>query len=144
MPMDDREFSQEISKRRTAAGFSAEMFVAGDLYERGYLVSKPLDGSTKYDLIVDRHGELLRVQVKSVTGKYLQVQIGWTRYRENIYDGRGVTGHVVRKYNDSDFDILAAYHRPTKTIYYVPVGDLDMSKAAFQIKQADREKYLAF
>lgn len=142
MPMDDREFYQSVGKGRVASGVSAEMYVAGALYERGYTVSKPLGGSSKYDLIVDIQGELKRVQVKSVTSKYLQVQIGWTKYRENRYDGKGSTEYVVRKYNDADFDILAVYHRPTKTIYYVPVESLDLAKAYFQIPQSDKERYL--
>lgn len=144
MPMDDREFNQSVGKNRVAVGFAAEMFVAAHMYELGYSVSRPLDGSTKYDLIVDTGNSLVRVQVKSVGGVYIQAQIGWTVYKENIYDGRGVTSHVVRKYKDSDFDVLAIYHKQTKLVYYVPVGELDLSKDAFQVKQADREKYLRF
>ena len=144
MPMDDREFSQSIAKRRTSSGFSAELFVAADLYERGYTVSKPLDGSSKYDLVVDKDGKLFRVQVKSSTGVYIQAQIGWTKYRENVYDGKGVTEHVIRKYNEGDFDVLAIYQRNSKTVYYVPVSDLDLSKSSFQVKQTERDRYLVF
>ncbi len=142
MPMDDREFHQMVGKRRTSYGFAAELHVAADLYESGYGVSKPLDGASKYDLIADIAGRLVRIQVKSVGGKYIQIPIGWTVYRENVYDGKGVTEHVVRKYVVSDFDVLAGYHRESKTIYYVPMSDLDLSKDKFQVRQGDREKYL--
>lgn len=120
------------------------MFVAADLIERGYTVSRPLVEGTKYDLISDKDGKLLRIQVKSSAGVYIQAQIGWTKYRENIYDGKGVTEHVTRKYNEGDFDVLAIYHRSSKTAYYVPVSDIDLSKSTFQVKQTERDRYLIF
>lgn len=144
MPMDNREFNQMVGMARMATGFSAELRVAADLYERGFSVAKPMDGSTKYDLIADNQGKLIRVQVKSSGAKYIQAFIGWTVYKENVYDGKGVTAHVVRKYNDVDFDVLAIYHRMTSTIYYVPVEDLDLSKPSFQVRQSERERYSGF
>lgn len=143
-PMTDREFNQMVGKRRMSTGMAAEMAVASDLFSLGYIVSKPLDGVQKYDLIVDKDGQLLRVQVKSSTGKYPQGWIGWTKYSENIYDGKGVTAHVVRKYVESDFDVLAIYHVATKEIFYVPVEDLDLTKSNFSVRIGDRAKYLEF
>lgn len=144
MPMDDREFNQAVARSRVSTGYSAEMSVAADLFERGYIVSKPLSEGTKYDLIVDVLGTLKRVQVKSSSGVYIQAQIGWTKYRENVYDGKGVTEYVTRKYNEGDFDVLAIYHRPSKTVYYIPVSDIDLSKSTFQVKQTERDRYLVF
>lgn len=140
-PMTDREFNSLVAKRRMSTGMAAEMRVAADLFSRGYTVAKPLDGIQKYDLIIDKEGTLLKVQVKSSTGKYPQGAIGWTVYKEDIYNGKGVTQHVVRKYNKGDFDILAIYHVLTGIVYYVPIADLDLTKASFSVKMADRDKY---
>jgi PD-(D/E)XK endonuclease len=144
MPMSDRQFNQSIAKQRMSSGMSAEFLTVADCYERGYSVSKPLDSNSKYDLIVDRHGELLRVQVKSAAKRQLQARIGWTTYREDIYDGGGSKPHFIQKYVAGDFDYLAIVDRVSKMVYYVPIGDLDLSKDSFTVKQVEREKYLAF
>jgi hypothetical protein len=138
MPMDDREFNVSIRNQRMATGMSSEMTCAADCFSRGYQVSKPLAGDCKYDLIVDKANTLLRVQVKTISGS--QIPIGSITYRENTY-GKGVVERVVPRYDGSEFDILAAVDRTTKRVYYMPVAEINFSKAHVPFGITIRERY---
>jgi hypothetical protein len=48
-------------------GDLAELMVAADLRRRGCKISIPFGGDCDYDLVVERHGRLERVQVKHAT-----------------------------------------------------------------------------
>ncbi len=142
MPMTDREFNKSVAANRMCIGMGSEMICAGDLYYRGYRVSKPLDGTSKYDLIVDRHGVLSRLQVKTVS-KGGQTSIGVLSYREDTY-GKGVVIRVIPKYDGTEFEFLAVVDRATREVFYVPIADVDFTKANFPLTKAARLQYTDF
>lgn len=81
-------------------GHAAELRLALELQERGYTVSKPLCDAAGYDLIVDTHKALLRVQVKASNPSK----------RRPLHPPRHVfTRGNGRKFDVADFDILACW-----------------------------------
>jgi hypothetical protein len=140
--MEDREFNVLIRNQRMATGMSSEMLCAADCFSKGYQVSKPLAGDSRYDLIIDRNGVLSRLQVKTIS-KSGQIPIGQIKYKVDTY-GRGVQEIVEPKYEGSEFDYLAAVDRETKVVYYVPISDIDFSKANVPFGAKRREIYTVF
>lgn len=142
MPTDDREFNVAVKNSRMSTGMSSEMLVASDLFARGYQVSKPLAGDTRYDLIVDRHGTLSRVQVKTIS-RGSQIPIGFVKYTEDTY-GRGVQQRTMPRYTGSEFEFIAAVDRDTKMVYYIPSSEIDFKKANIPFGKTARERFLDF
>jgi len=143
MPLTDREFNVQVASHRMSIGMASEMMCAADCFSRGYVVSKPLCGDSKYDLIVDRQGVLLRVQVKTLSHSN-QIPIGYTKYYEDTY-GKGSYAKSMPKYDGTEFDILAAVDRETKIVYYLPVEEVDFSKANVSLGlTSDRDRYRNF
>jgi hypothetical protein len=76
-----------------------------DALRRGYHVSVPLEGAA-YDLIVDRNGELLRVQVRSTSS---------------------CDGKILARLRDStsaSVDVLAVYDIASGKTYWVPFSKI--------------------
>lgn len=142
MPMDDREFRQAVASSRVSLGMFSEMTCAADCFSRGYLVSRPLADGSRYDLVVDRNGSLERVQVKTMS-KTGSVPIGILKYKHDTY-GKGVYDYTIAKYSGSEFDFLAAVDRDTKIVYYIPVVEIDFTKANVPLGKNIRERYLTF
>lgn len=143
MPMDNREFNSKIAKERMFLGMFAEYQASADCYFRGYRVLRSGDNGSKYDIIVDRDGTLVKLQVKALSSTG-QVAVGSVRYSENLYDGRGRQPFIEAKYTISDFDYLALVDRATREVFYVPVTDIDFSKAYFTLRQGERTRYASF
>lgn len=79
-------------KRPQVDGFSQELFVAREAMEHGCNVSLPYGGAAAYDMLVERGGKILKIQVKSASmGRKPWVQ--------------EITG--LRKYKDSEVDFFA-------------------------------------
>jgi len=105
--------------RRT--GSAAELAVSAKLISLGFNVSIPF-GETSYDLIAEKDGRLIRVQVKTAT----MSEAG--SYRCNLTHGR----YNKVKYTTSSCDLIilfAPYSQDYADIHYdgfyvIPVNDL--------------------
>lgn len=98
-------------------GHMAELAVAADLAAKSYMVSFPAE-STPYDLLADKNGIIVRVQVKTV------------RRRERD----GVVWRVIdctdgnhEKY-DGTVDLYAGFDPKDGRIYYIWHDELDGRK----------------
>jgi hypothetical protein len=100
---------QELARK----GNYAEMRVAADCIRRGYSVSFPFGHETRYDLIIDKSGVLLRTQVKHV-----QIQ------RDAIFVKCNSTNHggICTPYTESCVDLIAAFEPTTDKVYYIPIA----------------------
>lgn len=112
-------------------GDTAELMVAADLVKRGYRVAFPYGEDTDYDLIVERHGELERVQVK------------YTESRDNVVVVRckshSLTNGKVRqtkRYTAEMIEWLAVYDRNTDRCYYVPAQELGEGRSMIHLRLA--------
>jgi hypothetical protein len=97
-------------------GHAAELTVAADMARKGYMISFPAE-STPYDILAERDGVILRVQVKTV------------RIRERD----GVRWRVIDCTNSNgdtyeNVDLYAGYDAATGQIYYINHADLDGKK----------------
>jgi hypothetical protein len=89
----------------THQGNIGQTAVTLDALRRGYHVSVPLEGAA-YDLIVDRDGELLRVQVRSTTS---------------------CDGKITVRLRDSTsekVDVLAMYDLASGKTYWIPFSKI--------------------
>lgn len=89
----------------THQGNIGQAAVQLDALRRGYHVSIPLEGAA-YDLIIDRNGELLRVQVRSTTS----------------CDGK-ITARLRDSTSDK-VDVLAVYDLASGTTYWIPFSKI--------------------
>lgn len=69
-------------------GLPEELFVAHEAMENGCTVSFPFGGKAKYDLLIERGGEILKIQVKtaSIHGDLKQQIRGLDDYTETQVD----------------------------------------------------------
>ena len=102
-------------------GITTEIYVAAYLLSLGYNVSQPLCQDSKYDLIVDVNGKLLRLQVKTarITDK-----------NSITFNCRSTTKnsstHKSRSYGVDEIDYFATYWN--HKVYLVPVGQCSSEK----------------
>lgn len=80
--------------------------------ENGIPVSIPFGDNEKYDLVIEIHGKLLKVQVKS------SAQVAFGRLVFNLrsvrYNNKG--SHI---YTKSEIDLFVLYHEHTNQLYCI-------------------------
>ena len=93
--------------------------VACDLRRRGYKLAIPFGEECDYDLVVERRGNLERVQVKHTDsdGEVITVRC----YSHSLTNGRI---RAVKRYTAVTIDWLAVYDRSTDRCYYIPASEL--------------------
>jgi hypothetical protein len=125
------ELKEEIGSRMSLGsyymlqGLRAEHLVCADLISRGFLVVFAPAGS-KYDLIVDVNGVLLKVQVKGVSAPYVRPRKDASatdhyQYRFKMFGQRGAH-QIPTSYKSGDFDLLALVTLDNSNIGYMTFG----------------------
>lgn len=92
--------------------------VLAKLSDKGYTVSKPFSDHCRYDLVIEKNGELERVQVKKA----------WVRDNGVVEFKTESTYANTKKYSSQtytkeDIDVFAAYCPEKDTLYKVPVEE---------------------
>lgn len=142
-PVDDKAFRRMKAEESKRLGLWSELIVAADCVSRGYAVSWPA-GQYKYDLVVDRGVDIVRVQIKTGSkGATMQARTGWVAHSYE-FQHKAYRQIPITHYVDSDFDYLAAVDRTTGEVYYVPMSDVDLTKDSFTFSKENREKYVTF
>ena len=102
-------------------GITTEMYVAAYLLSLGYNVSQPLCQDSKYDLIVDVDGKLLRLQVKTSRE---------TSSNSIEFNCRSTTTNSQynksRRYSPTEIDYFATYWN--NKAYLVPISECSTTK----------------
>lgn len=102
-------------------GITTEMYVAAYLLSLGYNVSQPLCQDSKYDLIVDVDGKLLRLQVKTSRE---------TNSNSIEFNCRSTTTNSrynkSRRYSSAEIDYFATYWN--NKAYLVPLDECSTTK----------------
>jgi|SRR6187549_2446598 len=96
-------------------GSLTEIKSSAKLMELGYRVSKPLDESSPYDVIMDDGQTLSRVQIKSAS-----LQDGYVSAR--IHKFHNIT-RVRTKYTKADVDYFLIYCAALDDYFLVPFSD---------------------
>jgi hypothetical protein len=101
-------------------GDLAELMVAADLRRRGYKLAFPFGEDWDYDLIIERHGGLERIQVKYSTsdGSIIHVRC----HSKSLTNGRV---KKTKLYTCATVDWIAVWDPTTARPYYVPSAVFD-------------------
>jgi len=91
-------------------GSVGELLVAADLLRIGWNISFPYGENTKYDLIIEKEGNIKRIQVKSVFPRKGVLHINC----------RSSNNWSINKYLSTDFEFIAAVDLESHKIYYIP------------------------
>lgn len=92
-------------------GEISEMEVAVELMNNGCRVSDTIGHSHPYDLIADKDGQLLKIQVKTAKHR------GRRKYDLLLQDSSKYTAHTV--------DLFAGYARGEDAVFFVPYPEID-------------------
>ncbi len=96
-------------------GSLAELAVASILIEEGWHVLFPFGENSRYDLVIEKGGQFLRVQVKYVTPKNGSL----------IVNCRSSNNWSVKSYTADEIDFIAAYDSHEKRAYFIPVSEIN-------------------
>ena len=107
-------------------GYIAEMYVTARLIEDGWRVLHPVGENNRYDLVAERDGKFIRIQVKYATPKNGALEINC----------RSSNNWSVLHYSAKEIDVIAAYNAHTKDIYYIPVSKINRSLIKLRISPA--------
>ena len=103
-------------------GIVTEMQVATYLLSLGYNVSQPFSQDSKYDLIVDVDGKLLRLQVKtSRLASPTSITFNCRSTTTNVKNCKS------RRYSDAEVDYFATYWNGKA--YLVPISECSTQKS---------------
>jgi Holliday junction resolvase len=92
-------------------GSLAEAKVLTYLVQQGFNVSLPWNENSRYDLIAEKNGRFLRVQIKYVTPKDGKLSIPL----------RSANNWNVIRYKKEDVDFIAAYNPNNDKVYFLPL-----------------------
>ena len=114
-------------------GITTELLVATYLLSLGYNVSQPFCQDSKYDLIVDVGGKLLRLQVKTAR---------MASENSITFNCRSTTTNVKncksRRYSDTEIDYFATYWN--NVAYLVPVNECSTQKSLHMNSYSSKRK----
>lgn len=103
-------------------GYIAEAYVSARLIEDGWQVLSPTREDCQYDLVAEREGKFIRIQVKYATPKNGVLNVNC----------RSSNNWSVLHYSPKDLDFLAVFNPENKDIYYIPAKK--MNKSLFKIR----------
>jgi len=110
-------------------GDTAELAVALDLRRRGHRICFPYGEDCDYDLVVDRGGQLERVQVKYTESDGCIVQVRCRSH--SLTNGRV---KQTKRYTAETIDWLAVWDATTDTCYYVPASVLGSGRSLLHLR----------
>ena len=99
------------------------MYVTARLIEDGWRVLHPIGENNRYDLVAERDGKFIRIQVKYVTPKKGVLDVNC----------RSSNNWSVLHYSAKEIDVIAAYNAQTRDIYYIPVSKINRSLIKLRI-----------
>ena len=110
-------------------GDLAELKVACDLVSRGHQIAIPYGEDWDFDLIVFRHGQLERVQVKHTSSKDGVVAV-------KCFSNSLTNGKVrrVKQYTAAMIDWIAIYDSSTDRCFYVPAAELGKGRRSIHLR----------
>lgn len=111
-------------------GDLAESLVISEALKRGYDVCVPFSSRSRYDLVIDRNGNLEKVQVKFVTPVKGTLPIPIKTMSYDSSKGQNNRSKMT-VYEEGDFDWIAAVDAETFNVYFIPaieaIGNCSMS-----------------
>ncbi|MFA5144629.1 MAG: group I intron-associated PD-(D/E)XK endonuclease [Candidatus Omnitrophota bacterium] len=114
----------------------AESAVTTELLKRGFRVLRPVGDRLAYDLAIDLHGRLIRIQVKSA----------WFDAKARCYvvDARRTKTNRRRmlrmRYNADDFDFAITYLADLRVFYVMPLSVFSNYESTVTFVETDKRQ----
>lgn len=94
-------------------GIYGELAFSLHLIEKGYSVLQPMNPNSSYDLVIDKHGVFLRIQVKYLTSRHGVLRIELERPKRKTVS-----------YRDRDVDAIGVYESTENKCYLIPMTSI--------------------
>ncbi|URJ62728.2 group I intron-associated PD-(D/E)XK endonuclease [Paenibacillus polymyxa] len=98
-----------------------EVVIAGKLMLEGYTISKPLTGSSRYDLIAEKDGKMTKIQVKS-----LKLDSAYEDNEDRVYKLEAYSLNPTTKkknlYSEKEVDIIVGYNHNNGYFAAIPLA----------------------
>ena len=107
-------------------GTIAEFHVCADLVRQGWYVLLPYGENQRYDVVAEKEGRFLRIQVKYVTPKDGRLNINC----------RSSNNWSTESYTPDQIDLIAAFNPQDHRVYYVPVSEIRKTQMVLRLKPA--------
>jgi hypothetical protein len=118
---------------RKDVGERSTLSIMNALQECGYALYLPFGENTRCDLIVERTGELTRIQCK--TGR---LRDGAIRFAVCSCYGHHRNPETARRGYEGQVDFFAVYCPETTRVYLIPIVDVALKAAAYLRVHAPR------
>jgi hypothetical protein len=115
---------------KKAKGKIAELMISAKLMEMGWKISNPLCENTRYDLLAEKNGKFVRVQVKYVTPSKGVLDVNC----------KSSNNWSILRYTTKDIDILAVYDAMSRNIYFIPASKLNISAIKLRIEPTKNQQ----
>lgn len=113
-----------LNLSKKTKGDIAELGVAKKLIKNGCRVLFPYGENHRYDLVAEKDGKFIRIQVKYTTPKKGVLEINC----------RSSNNWSVLHYNKDEIDLIAAYNPKDEKIYFIPVSKINYSLIKLRIE----------
>ena len=107
-------------------GDKTTLAVMAALYEAGYDLYTPFGENTRVDLVVEKSGRLVRVQIKSA-----RLREGTVRFSCCSNYGHHPAPALVRRSYHGEVDAFGVYCRETRRVYLIPIAALENKTKAW-------------
>ena len=111
-------------------GYIAELYVTARLIEDGWRVLNPVGENHRYDLVAEKEGTFIRIQVKYVTPKNGVLAVNC----------RSSNNWSVLHYSAKEIDMIAVFNSENKSIYYIPVSKINRSLFKLRLSPAKNKQ----
>jgi hypothetical protein len=120
-----------------------EVVIAGKLMLQGYTVSRPLSAACRYDLIAEKNGRFIKIQVKSLKrdSVYRNSPLPYPVYVLEAYSFNPVT-REKKGYTRMEVDVIVGYSHEDDCFAAVPLDDFKGKlSAVVHSREGTRSKY---
>jgi hypothetical protein len=105
-------------------GSIGELLIMTQAVQRGYTVCVPYGDNQRYDLLLERNNEYIRVQVKCLEPIEGRITLAtWTVVHNKDQDDARKYSRV--RYNSKDVDMFAVVNARTHEVYMIPVNTIE-------------------
>jgi predicted AAA+ superfamily ATPase len=116
---------------RNSTHLAGEYFVAAELYRRGYCVGMTIGNAKAIDVLVEKDGRMISIQVKAIRDKK---SVGWPMMKDRVKEDVVYVFVLLNKPGTKpDYFIATAQEARSKVKQYETRGIIDLSS----LKSAD-------
>jgi len=107
------------------------MAVASSLLKRGWNVLFPFGENSRYDLVAEKKGKFIKVQVKYVTPLEGALSVGC----------KSSNNWSVLAYTPDQIDFYAVYNPQSEKVYFISVRDANKSVVSLRVREPKNNQH---